>query len=364
MTADAVGGVWQYALDLADDLALYDVRVTLAVLGPAPRADQVAAAHRVPGCRLVLTGLPLDWTADAPGEVAAAGEAVAALAVRHGADLVHLNSPALAAQARFLAPAIGVCHSCVATWWQASGIGPLPWDLAWRRDLVKRGCRALDRLIAPTAAFAQATARTYDLRDPPIVVRNGRRQPQKAEGSAPGPVFAFTAGRLWDKGKNLATLDHAAARLDIPVLAAGSQTGPNNEFITLNAVRPLGELHDEAVRERLAARPIFVSVARYEPFGLAVLEAAQAGCALVLSDIPTFRELWDAAAAFVPVDDEAAIAEAIGRLAADPAERSRLGEAARGRAASYTVEAMAAGVMAAYRSVLPPLAATLEEAAA
>jgi hypothetical protein len=35
-----------------------------------------------------------------------------------------------------------------------------------------------------------------------------------------------------------------------------------------------------------------------EPFGLAVLEAAQAGCPLVLSDLPGFRELWDGAALF------------------------------------------------------------------
>ncbi len=48
-----------------------------------------------------------------------------------------------------------------------------------------------------------------------------------------------------------------------------------------------------------AAATVFASMARYEPFGLAVLEAAQAGMRLVLSDIPTFRELWDGAAIFV-----------------------------------------------------------------
>ena len=62
----------------------------------------------------------------------------------------------------------------------------------------------------------------------------------------------------------------------------------------------LGAL-DERRSERLAWRSGRSSprTALYEPFGLAVLEAAQAGCALVLSDIPTFRELWDGAALFV-----------------------------------------------------------------
>ncbi|MDQ4135782.1 MAG: glycosyltransferase, partial [Pseudomonadota bacterium] len=117
-------------------------------------------------------------------------------------------------------------------------------------------------------------------------------------------------------------------------------------------VRPLGRLDDEAVARRLARRPIVASVARYEPFGLAVLEAAQAGCALVLSDIPTFRELWEGAALFVPADDDRAIADAILRLAGDPALRARLGQAAQERSQAYSVDAMSAGLAAVYRSLL------------
>jgi glycosyltransferase involved in cell wall biosynthesis len=92
-----------------------------------------------------------------------------------------------------------------------------------------------------------------------------------------------------------------------------------------------------------------------------VLEAAQAGCALVLSDIPTFRELWDGAALFVPADDEAAIADAIQGLADDPARRFDVGAAARERARAYSVEAMTDGLLAVYRSLL---AKTAETAAA
>ena len=75
---------------------------------------------------------------------------------------------------------------------------------------------------------------------------------------------------------------------------------------------------DLGISEQLGARPIFVSVARYEPFGLAVLEAAQAGCALVLSDIPTFRELWGGAALFVPANDDRALVSHVERLANEP----------------------------------------------
>ena len=78
MTADAVGGVWTYALDLAAGLAERGVDLTLAVLGPTPSEDQRAAAASIPGLRLVETGLPLDWTAATRAEIAEAGRRIAA----------------------------------------------------------------------------------------------------------------------------------------------------------------------------------------------------------------------------------------------------------------------------------------------
>ena len=111
-------------------------------------------------------------------------------------------------------------------------------------------------------------------------------------------------------------------------------------------------MSDGQVAEWLAAKPVFVSTARYEPFGLAVLEAAEAGCALVLSDIPTFRELWDGAACFVPPDDDAAVADAIEQLANDARQRTLYASAARRRARRYTPEVMAAKVRAIYGGLL------------
>lgn len=46
------------------------------------------------------------------------------------------------------------------------------------------------------------------------------------------------------------------------------------------------------------ALTIYVHPALCEPFGLAVVEAAQAGCALVLSEIAPLRENWEGAALF------------------------------------------------------------------
>src|SRR5207249_150902 len=100
-------------------------------------------------------------------------------------------------------------------------------------------------------------------------------------------------------------------------------------------------------------RPVFVSTALYEPFGLAVLEAAQAGCALVLSDIPTFRELWDGAALFADRCDDAGFAAACQRLLADPALRQRLAGSSRERAQRYTPRATAEAMLRHYRRLVP-----------
>src|SRR3954451_15355787 len=76
MTADAVGGVWTYALDLARGLGRHGVETTLAVLGPLPSPEQRVDAESVPGLHLVPTGLPLDWTAAEPRRIAQAGAAI------------------------------------------------------------------------------------------------------------------------------------------------------------------------------------------------------------------------------------------------------------------------------------------------
>jgi glycosyltransferase involved in cell wall biosynthesis len=97
---------------------------------------------------------------------------------------------------------------------------------------------------------------------------------------------------------------------------------------------------------------IFVSPARYEPFGLSVLEAATVGCALVLSDIPTFRELWDGAALFVDLNDDHALHDALATLCHDDSERARLQVAARERSQRYPLAQTAGAYRMLYRRLL------------
>jgi hypothetical protein len=130
MSVDAVGGVWTYALELAAALASEGVEIDLAVLGPPPSETQRARAVGVPGLRLSVTGLALDWTAKTEAELDRIAWELREAATACGADLVHLNAPAHAGFVQWDLPLAVAAHSCVATWWRAVRGGPLPPDLA------------------------------------------------------------------------------------------------------------------------------------------------------------------------------------------------------------------------------------------
>jgi glycosyltransferase involved in cell wall biosynthesis len=351
VTADAVGGVWQYSLDLARGLATLGIETVLAVMGPAPSDDQRALAASVPMLKLVETGLALDWLAEDEEALARASRGIARLARKANVDLVQLNAAALAAEAKFDVPVVVVHHSCVATWWQAVNGTPLPEDFAWRTRLTARGLEAADLVVTPTAAFGAMVQACYHLPERPRTVHNGRT-PLAVPTAAPHD-FVFTAGRLWDEGKNLGTIDAAAAGLGVPVRAAGPLKGPNGAEVMFDNIHCLGSVSEAELGRWLSARPVFVSAALYEPFGLAVLEAAAAGCALILSDIPTFREFWDGVATFIPPRDEHGFTDAIASLVGDDFERAVQGRAAKERASRFTPDAMAAQMAALYRSLLP-----------
>lgn len=360
MTCDAVGGVWTYALDLAEGLLAQDIAVTLAVIGPAPSAGQRQRAEDLAGLALFEIPLPLDWTDEAtPASIRRAGERVADLAHEVGAELVHLNSPALVAEVAFPVPVLGACHSCLATWWDAVKGGELPETFRWRTALLRKGYERCDRLVAPSRAFARATEARYGL--PVLAVHNGRTPLPFKSGER--RAVAVASGRLWDEGKNLAALDRAAARCRHPVVAAGSLKGPNGAAIALPHIECLGQLDAPALADLLCGSAAYVSTALYEPFGLGVLEAAQAGCALVLSDRPGFRELWDGAALFVDPFDDVALAGTLDVLLDDPARSAALGGLARARSAAYGVDAMVGSMIGVYRSLAGASAAPKEAAA-
>jgi glycosyltransferase involved in cell wall biosynthesis len=127
---------------------------------------------------------------------------------------------------------------------------------------------------------------------------------------------------------------------------------------------PLGEMSRPALLDVMRRAAILAAPALYEPFGLTVLEAATAGCALVLSDIPTFRELWDGAALFVDAQDDAEWRAALTHLAGNAPLRANLQRLARQRAQRYSLAVTADAYIELYLALVEnaPAARTKDKA--
>lgn len=338
MTTDCVGGVWTYALDLAAALAPHGVEVQLATMGPEPDAEQLAAAAAAPLGGLHVSSCALEWQDNPWEDVDLAGSWLLELEERVEPDLVHLNGYAHGALP-WRTPVVVASHSDVLSWWRAVHGCQAPPEWEHYRLAVEAGLRAADAVLVPTAAVARDLERSYRLRTEPVVVPNGRAGgPPEPEPEEKEPFF-LAVGRFWDEAKNVAALDRIRERSPWEIVAVGAGTRAG--------VLAPAEL--AALRGRAA---VFCSPVRYEPFGLAILEAAQSRCALVLGDVPSLREVWGDAAVFAPPDDDDALLGALRLVARDPELRGELAYRASRRARRYTPEAMAERTLAVYRRVL------------
>ena len=343
LTSDTVGGVWTYALELSRGLHDLDVEVVLAAAGPPLTSDRQEEARNA-GVRLFAREAALEWMEDPWADLAETREWLLDLAAFAGVDLVHLNEYAHV-HAPWDAPVVLVGHSCVLSWHEEVRGVPAPAEWNRYRDLVTGAVAQTDLLVAPTRWMLDQLERLYDLARARLVIPNGR----EASGFTPleKEPFVLTAGRIWDEGKNVAAVDRAASTLDWPVFATGDAGTWRPRSLRL-----LGQLPAAELARWFGRASIFALPARYEPFGLSPLEAALSGCALVLGDIPSLREVWGDAAVYVDPGDDDAIAAALERLVADERLRHELATAAFRRARTYTASRMAASYVAAYRHLL------------
>jgi len=349
MTADCVGGVWNHALELARVLARRGARVTLASLGARLTPRQREEAGCVPSLGLHEGAWRLEWMDDPWRDVDAAGEWLLALERTVRPDVVHLNQFSFGALP-FRAPKLVVAHSCVLSWWRAVHQAAAPRSFDAYRRAVSAGLEGAALVAAPTRSMLASLTGNYEACWQGLVIANGRDPSVYAP--APKQPVILSAGRLWDDAKNLAALEAVAPYLPWPVHVAGPASHPCGGRRPLHGVEPLGELSGDALAARFATASIYALPARYEPFGQTPLEAAFSGCALVLGDIPSLREVWGAAALYVPPDDHHALHAALSRLIAQPELRAEMARKARLRAARFTPERMGDGYLCAYRWLL------------
>lgn len=345
MTADPIGGVWNYVLELARGLSAYGVEIALATMGKPLSPDQRREVADEGNVTLYESEYRLEWMDEPWGDVEQSGKWLLSLEADLHPDLVHLNGY-VHASLPWQSPCLVVAHSCILSWWQAVRREELPVRYQQYRRRVAKGLAAADLVAAPSAAMLEVIRNLYLPLPNARVVHNARSRTRFRPGRKED--FILSVGRVWDEAKNIGALVRNAYDLPWPVYVAGEINHPDGGGVIMDGVNRLGFLAPEALAPWYAAASVYVLPARYEPFGLTVLEAALSGCALVLGDIPSLRELWDGAAIFVDPESPDNLQEELCALCADRAMQESLGEKALARSRSFTAAKMVSGYLALY----------------
>jgi glycosyltransferase involved in cell wall biosynthesis len=189
----------------------------------------------------------------------------------------------------------------------------------------------------------------------PLCPPTGSPRSASRQNIAPDAIVIGSVGRLVeqkDYPTQLRAFALAAARnpaLVMLLLGDGPLRGEIEELA--GGLGIAGRLrfagHSNEVPVALRAMDIYVLASKFEPYGVAILEAKAAGCAIVATRVNEVPEILsedrpggDAAGRLVPPADPAAMAEAFVALAADPAARKALGaRAAREAAHKHSLHA-------------------------
>jgi glycogen synthase len=337
ITADTVGGVWSYARELVTGLTRRGVQVTLVSFGHMPEPRELAWTDGLRNFDFRPTAFRLEWMQDSAEDIAASSEYLLNVIREVQPDVLHLNQYCYGALDLDI-PKIVVAHSDVVSWWVAvHGQEPPENDwIRWYRDVVRQGLDGATTVLAPSRWMLSQIEKFYGERQASGVIYNGRA-PQWFNPHGDKENLVLTVGRLWDPAKQVSLLTKCDCGW--PAVIAGETQHPDQAYrtetkkIVCEGMLELkGKQTPEQLRPLFSRSSIYAATSRYEPFGLALVEAALSRCAIVANDLPVFRELWGETACFFRTDDVASLRETIARLRNDRELRLQHAELAYQRA--------------------------------
>ncbi len=311
----------------------------------------------------------------------ALGWTLAQVAEAHPPDLIHVHTPFLAHYAglalgrRLGVPVVATYHTFFEEYLQHYLPALLPRTLlrAVARRFSRRQCNALDWLVVPSAAMARRLEH-YGVTTPRSVIPtglppeafrrgDGRRFRERLGIPAEAPVV-LNVSRLAHE-KNIDFLLRAVARLrgrfpGLVFVLTGE--GPAQSHLRALAwrlglaesMRFVGYLdRRRELPDCYRAADLFLFASRTETQGLVLLEAMAQGVPVVSTAVMGTADIaGPERGAVAPPEDDAAFAEAVAGLLADPARRKRLGEEAVAFAAGWDASRMAGRLAELYRGLL------------
>jgi glycogen(starch) synthase len=354
MTTDTIGGVWTFTKELAGELLRRGCEVALVSVGRLPTQAQQKWADEQQsqlGKQFLFRALdvPLEWMAENERAYCEAEPVLLRIAKDFDAELM-LSSQYCFGALKCEIPCVVVAHSDVLSWAEAcrpEGLEQSAW-LDRYCDLVAKGLDAAEAVVAPTRWMLKALNANFCLPDERCVISNGRKLPE-IDGGVERKLQCVTAGRLWDEAKNLRVLEEVDS--PIPLLIAGeTEQGSAQLSMSSNDVEWLGELNEADLLGVFRESAIYICTSRYEPFGLAPLEAALCGCAVLANDIPSMREVWGDAALYFSGPES--LTEWLWRLGDHAGLLNEAQRSSMRRAQEFTAERMGASYIELFRSIL------------
>jgi phosphatidylinositol alpha-mannosyltransferase len=345
------GGVQGQVLGLARTLRERGVSAT--VLGPCDGPPPEPGVISVgPSVLLAANGSVAPLALDPP----AIRRTLEVLAAEQP-DVLHLHEPlvpgpALTALLAGNVPAVGTFH--------ASGRVPA---YVWLRPAVRAVARRIG-LRTAVSPEARALAERW-LGGACQVLPNGVEVERFAKADPwPAPATPGGTGRSilfvgrHEPRKGLDVLLEAFRQLDRDAVLWVAGEGPNTSALAATAppgVEWLGRISDRELAQRLRAASVFCAPSLHgESFGVILLEAMAAGTPVVASDISGYRDVarQEREAVLVPGGDPAALAGGLRRVLDDATLAGRLVEAGTARAASFSMERLAARYADLYETLL------------
>ncbi|HEX8546174.1 MAG TPA: glycosyltransferase family 4 protein [Cytophagaceae bacterium] len=350
ITADTLGGVWTYSLELIKALEPYYVEVSLATMGAPLNSQQHQDLASLSNVKLYESSYKLEWMENPWDDVNKAGEWLLKLNKKINPDLIHLNNFAHG-HLPWGKPVLVVAHSCVLSWWEAvkGEEAPPNWDTY--RKCIAKGLHGADIVVAPSKDMLRSVERLYGPFLNKRVIYNGRNPFLFQSGEK--EEFIFSMGRIWDEAKNISLLTSIASQIPWPIYLAGENKPPaNGKAMNPKNVIFLGQLSQPKVCEWLSKASIYVLPVKYEPFGLSLLEAAMSRCAIVAGKTESLVEIWKDAATFVDQQDPEALLSAILNLIENGLFRKIIAGEVYNRSLRYTSHRMGAEYFETYMNLL------------
>ena len=360
VTTDTFSGVWTHTRELVSGLVTHGAQVTLVSFGEIPLPAQTSWMQALHGLEYHPTAFRLDWMQEGEQDFFAAQEYLCEIVRDVRPDFLHLNQLSFGG-IPVPTPRLVVANGDVVTWWLSiHGREPDKSDwLEWYRATIVAGMKRADAVVTTTRWMEEMLRLAYTEEFTSHIVPPGRN-PIYFNPFVTKEDSVLAIGRLWDSGRQVSLLTHHAHALPVCIVGADAtipapalpiradvkvSTGAHELYVK-------GAQTEPQLRALYSKSTIFAATSRYEPMGLASVEAAFSRCALVANDTPVYRELWGDAALYFERNDADSLTSVLDQLSQD-AELARLyGTRAYNRARErFTARRMVDDYMRLYRQL-------------